>query len=269
MQAPTVPRAKLIEQIRKHLEQQGWPRFQMLLIVSLTALSGWLFSAVLLRLGMTSMGTRYPSATLLAYGVFLGMLWMWLKNRSDGEHTASRQVAETADVLVDAAYRMSDSSARSLAPTSHSLVPSSGSSGYMDLPTSNLSVNAGSGSRSWFSDFSFGSRSGSSSGGGSGGDSNELAVILLIVVLALAVFIACGYLVLEAPALLAEISLDGAVAGTLYTRLKEAERQHWMRSAFGYTWWVLLLLLLVTALVGFGLQEAVPGAVTMGEALAG
>ena len=76
-------RAKLVERMRERLESQSAPRLQMSLIVSLTGLAGLLASASLLKLGLHSMALRYPAALLIAYGAFLGLLWLWLRSRAE------------------------------------------------------------------------------------------------------------------------------------------------------------------------------------------
>lgn len=63
------------------------------------------------------------------------------------------------------------------------------------------------------------------------------------------------------------MALDGAVAGSLYHRLHQAERQHWVQSAWQHTRLPLLGLLVTMTLVGWGLAHAVPGAFTLGQAL--
>ena len=72
-------RAGAILHLQKRLEAQSYPRIQMGLIVAITGASGLLASFLLLLAGVTSMTLRYPLALLVAYGVFLLMLWAWLR----------------------------------------------------------------------------------------------------------------------------------------------------------------------------------------------
>lgn len=51
--------------------------FHSALIFSATWLSGWLFSAVLLKLGLVAMPLRYAISFALAYVVFLGAVRVW------------------------------------------------------------------------------------------------------------------------------------------------------------------------------------------------
>lgn len=75
-------RAQWIERMRRRLEQQGWPRLQMLFIVVLTGAAGFAASVALLHLGVRAMALRYALACLVAYVVFLGLLWLWMRLRA-------------------------------------------------------------------------------------------------------------------------------------------------------------------------------------------
>ncbi len=66
---------------RQHLQQRGWPRLQMALIVALTGAAGFLASYLLRLAGIDAMLLRYPMAVLLAYGVFLLLVWIWIRWR--------------------------------------------------------------------------------------------------------------------------------------------------------------------------------------------
>ena len=226
-------RTKLIERLEARLRAQSWPRFQMALIVAFTGLAGLLASAVMLRLGLHSMALRYPLATVLAYAAFLGLLWLWMRTRAEDWSDAGDGVQLAADAAdcISPALRSRGGGL----PHTARAQPDSGSDG----PNPGSLV-----------------------------DADELAVVILVVVAVVSMLFSGVYLVFQAPALLAEVALDGAVAGSLYHRLHQAERQHWVQSAWGYTRWPLCFVLITVALVGWGLGQAVPGAVTLGQALA-
>ncbi|NDP48534.1 MAG: hypothetical protein GZ085_09145, partial [Sulfuriferula multivorans] len=76
-------RSHAILRIKRKLEQDAFPRVQMSLIVGLTGAAGLLFSYLMLETGITSMTLRYPLALLLAYGVFLVLLWLWLRTKAE------------------------------------------------------------------------------------------------------------------------------------------------------------------------------------------
>lgn len=228
-------RAKLIERLEARLRAQSWPRFQMALIVAFTGLVGLLASAVLLRLvGLHSMALRYPLAALLAYAAFLGLLWVWMRTREDDLSDAG---VDGVQLAADAVDWISPALRSRAAGPSHTARAQSDSGWSGPNP-------------------------------GSLWDADELVVVILVVVAVVSMLFSGAYLVFQAPTLLAEVALDGAVAGSLYHRLHQAERQHWMQSAWVYTRWPLCLLLVTAALVGWGLGQAVPGAFTVGKALA-
>ena len=231
-------RSKLVLQMQERLQAQSWPRLQMSLIVAFTGLAGLLASAVLLKLGVHGMAVRYPVATLLAYGAFLGLLWVWMRTRPEDWG----DVGDGVDVTMD----LASSALRSRGGGIHSV-----HAPRMDAAESPLAGNT-SGPVSL----------------GDVGDADELAVVVLVIVAVVAMASAGAYVIVQAPSLLAEVALDGAVMGSLYHRLHQAERQHWTLSAWSYTRWPLLGLLCVMALVGWGLQHAAPGALTLGQALA-
>lgn len=249
-------RSKLVRQMQDRLQAQSWPRVQMSLIVAFTGLAGLLMSAVLLRLGVHHMGWRYPVVTLLAYGAFLGLLWVWMRTRPDDWGDVADGVDVGSDVM-------------DMASAGFRVRGSGGGGGGGNMPSSGSVRTPGLNLRDAEP------VSSSSSSGGSGGfdlgdvaDADELAVVVLVIVAVVALASAGAYIVVQAPTLLAEVALDGAVVGSLYHRLHQAERQHWAHSAWQYTRWPLLILVATMAVVGWGLQHAAPGAHTVGQALA-
>ncbi len=56
------------------------PRFWMFLIVVVAAVAGFLGSVVLLHLSLRAMWLRYGIAVILAYAVFLGLLWVTVQH---------------------------------------------------------------------------------------------------------------------------------------------------------------------------------------------
>ena len=226
-----------IEAVKRRLI---WPRLQVSLILSLTALAAFLASVVMLNAGVHSMGIRYTVATAFAYGVFLLLLKVWI----------SAQTLSDPDVPIDGS------------------IPDLG---YFDAPAVDGGVAAG--------DFG---------GGGSGGswgpadtsatsesladvsagswdlDLDELALIVLAVVVAVGGLFAVFYVVYVAPALLAEILIDGVLAGGLYRTVRRAEPQHWLRTALRKTAVPAVLAVTLFGTSGFLLQRAVPEARTLG-----
>lgn len=79
---PTSRRSETVR-ARRQLQQRGWPRAQMALIVLLTGAAGFLASHGLRLAGVDAMVLRYPLAVLMAYAVFLLLMWLWIRWRWD------------------------------------------------------------------------------------------------------------------------------------------------------------------------------------------
>jgi len=62
-----------------------------------------------------------------------------------------------------------------------------------------------------------------------------------------------------APALLAEVSIDGALVTGLHRRVKRIEQREWLRAAVRQTLIPALLVVLSFTLAGYALQRAIPG----------
>lgn len=238
-------RSHAILRIRRRLEQDGFPRIQMSLIVGLTGAAGLLFSFVLLQLGVTHMALRYPLALLLAYGVFLVLLWLWLRTK--------------AEDYVD----MPDLSG--LVPNgSGSCAPSfegggghfggGGASGSFDGPASFAPVEPDSSPLSE-----------AASAVGDGAD--ELAIPLLVIAFALGLALASLYVVYAAPILFAELLVDGALSYALYRRIKAADSPHWLESAVRRTALPFVLTGVFVAATGAAMAAYAPGAQSIGQVM--
>ena len=239
-------RARQIELMRQRLLTKGLPRLQVSLILSLTALAGFLTSYTLLSLGVLRMWLRYPMAILVAYLVFLLLLalWVWLQRRS---------LDPEVDLLEVIPHEMPSAHAHGLEYGGGSDYGGAGMGGTWESgvasPSSSLS---GGGS--------------ASSGGILDLDLDDGWLIALAVVAILGGIIASFYVIYIAPALLAEILVDGALIAGLYKRVKPIEHRHWLRAAVRRTVVPALLVVLCFTVAGYSLQRAIPEAHTIGEA---
>jgi hypothetical protein len=251
MTRPTaLPRQRHLQRLRWRLERDSFPRLQMLLLVLLTAGSGLLASFALLHAGLTHMGWRYAAAFLLAYGVFLGLLWLWLRTRAE----------DYTDFPDLSGFTSSDSSSGGL-PACEGLggnFGGGGASGRFDLPAKlsptpleTLPDNGGE---------AIGQTLGAAAEG------EELAIPLIVIILAAALVLSSAFIVYSAPSLFAELLLDGTLAATLYRRLHRLERRHWLETALRQTLLPFLLTGLLVTGCGAALHHFAPGAHTLGEA---
>lgn len=244
-------RQERIESLKRRLLRKSYPRLHASLILFLTGSAGFLASFALLRLGVSSMWLRYPLAIAVAYGVFLLLLrvWLWLSRPPDVgfdliEDTleVSFDVAESGDAGFGGGGDFAGAGAggswgetvstvtSTRSVTSVVATKSSGSSGFsFDLDLDDA----------WF-------------------------LIIVVVVLAIAASAAL-YIVYIAPALLAEILLDGVLMAGLYKRVKTIDHRHWLRAALRQTALPAVIVAVVFSVAGFAMQKAAPEARSIGE----
>ena len=254
-------RDQAVLRLRQNLEHHSWPRTQMSLLVSLTGGAGLLASFLLLHAGMDSMALRYPLALAMAYGVFLLLLWLWLRTRAE-------DWADVPDPGIDLPLPSGGAS-----PTWSSggggHFGGGGASGHFDAPLPVQSL-APRGSVPLQSDIAEGTADGIADGLGSVGDvadADELMIPLLVVALAVGLALSSLYVIFSAPTLFAELLLDGALAATLYRRLRGIETRHWVSTALRRTVLPFAITAVFLSAVGWGLHSLAPEARSLGEAL--
>jgi hypothetical protein len=259
-------RSQAILRLQHRLEKDAYPRIQMGLIVTLTGGAGLLFSFLLLHAGMANMALRYPLALVAAYGVFLGLLWLWLRTK------------------VDDYFDLPDDAVNLGFPSG----PSGGSSGGLDISLPSFKSGGGGnfgggGASASFDDgdalpapiglFSSGGSSSSSSSSGLDlgdiGDADELAIPLIVIALVIGLACASFYVVYMAPALFAELLVDSAFSAALYRKMRGVQGEYWLTAALRRTALPFALTAVFLCAVGYGLAAVAPGAHSIGEVLHG
>ncbi len=219
----------------------------MSLILCLTGLVGFLASFTLLHVGVFAMWLRYPIAISIAYGVFLLLLrlWLWVQGRDfnvdfdldlsgldyigSGRSDPSEGWHYEGPCQVDA-IRASGSSGEGIASSSGHSISSSGSHGIgFDL------------------------------------DLEEGWLVVIAVIALIGTLLASLYIVYIAPALLAEILIDGVLVIGLYNRVKHVDQPHWLQTAIRRTLLPAVLVVLLFTLAGYAMQKVVPGTHSIGE----
>ncbi len=233
-------RQHIVERLRLRLSRDGWPRLQMSFMVAITAGAGFLASWIFLHAGLRSMPARYALATAVAYGVFLMLLWFWLRTRGSdwldahdpGIPTGGRSKNDPQDAGdTSSSYDVHD----------------------VSLP-----------------DVGRGGSGGGGSGGGTFdsldfGDADAFTIPIVVIVIVAAIVVSSFMVVWSAPVLFAELLVDGILAAGLYRRLKHIETSHWLTTAIKRTFWPFAATAAIAATVGWAVQSAQPRAVTVGE----
>lgn len=238
-------RSHAILRIKRRLEQDAFPRIQMSLIVGLTGAAGLLFSFIMLELGVSSMALRYPLALLMAYGVFLVLLWLWLRTKAD-------DYVDIPDLSGLIPSGSSESTA--LFQGGGGNFGGGGASGSFDGPAA-------------FAPLDSNSASPLAEATSAVGDADELAIPLIVILFALGLALASLYVVYAAPMLFAELLVDGALSYALYRRIKAADSPHWIQSAVRRTALPFMLTGVFVSATGAAMAAYAPGAQSISQVI--
>lgn len=240
-------RKRRIETIKRRLLQDGMPRFQMSLILLFTGLAGFLASFSLLHLSVSRMWIRYPIAILIAYGVFLLLLrlWLWMYGRE--------MDVELDPDLADVVLELPSGGSGSSEVPHFNAVADVGDCHAVGSLGESVASSAGSSSSSFWSAIDFDL------------DLDEGWFLVIAIVLVIGLLIVSLYIIYIAPLLLAEILIDGVLLMGLYKRVKYIDQGHWLRAAVRRTIIPALVIALLFSVAGFAMQRVVPEAQSIGS----
>lgn len=244
MQRVTWSRLSEVARHRGNLERHGWPRLQMSAIVIVTGLSGFLASYLLLQAGIETMPLRYPLAIAIAYAVFLLQMWAWMRWGAD-------LGGEAMDAAIDGVTHIDGS-------RDGGWTRAGGRSG------------GGGSSASWAHTAPSGSDDATFLDAVDIVDHDAGLPLLAVLTLALVVLacaIAAGWVVWTAPALMAELLVDAAIAGGLYRRMQRGQAQGWWWLCVRHTFWPLVATLCFFVALGIAAAYVAPDAATLTQAL--
>jgi len=228
----------------------------MSFLAIITGASGMMASYVLLRSGVLSMPVRYLLSVGFAYLVFLLLLWLWLRTK--------------ADDYLDAPSDIPSSSGGHTADNGHSCdftggegqFGGGGASGSFDFdgslpspPQVDIPLSD-----------SVGDTVGEVAGAADEGVI-PLAIALLIATLAAASLFSALYIVYLAPALFAELLVDGVLSASLYRRMRGLQTRHWLESAVRRTVVPFGVAAFSLVAIGYVFNLYAPEAHTLGEVL--
>ena len=244
-----------IARLMGRLNRDGYPRLQMSLLVALTGGAGLLASFLLLHsAGVGAMHLRYPAAVGCAYLAFLFLLWLWLRTKADDYLDGSIDIPDLSGVGSPGVDSLPDFGGAG------GDFGGGGASGNFvvddSLPSPSLSIGDG------------GAADGLGEAvGGADEGAIPLAVALLVAALVAVLLFATFYIVYLAPALFAELLVDGALSASLYRRMRGLQTRHWLESALRRTAVPFAVTAAGLALIGYALHAYAPEAHTLGEVL--
>ena len=215
--------------LRVYFAEQRWSRLAMTVILVLTGLAGLGTSWGLLRMGVERMWMRYPAAVLIAWGVFLVLVWIWIQ--CERRYFRADEIVETALRGRDpreAMRRLKESDSTALnwfdgVPNAPDLLDEAG------LFVAIASVTIG-------------------------------AVVLAVGGILNVVF--------AAPVLFAEVFLDAILIGVLCRRIQPGKHGFWAVGLIRRTFRPVALTALALCMAALCFAWLTPGAQTLGEVLA-
>jgi hypothetical protein len=236
-------RQRKLAQLRRELETEASPRFTLLLVVLLTGIAAFIASALMLSAGLGHMWLRYPLTVAVAYGVFLALMWAWLRwRRDDGDVPDLSGSEQFSGGRGDPSAAVVEGHGGEFAGAG------SGDSFDGGLVHGAVSAKA--------------ETAGSIAEGAAGAALEGCGVVVLVV---LAVMLASGlfaWVASTAPGFLAEFVLDGFLAAALYRRLRR-DGPHWVHAVLRRTRAPFLAVTLASGLFGAAFELYAPEAVSI------
>lgn len=216
--------------VRDWLEQRFFLRWHMTFILGGTFLAGVVMTRVLMSGGVDNLAVRYVIAVAAAYFVFLLLIRLWLMYVGSG--TGIDLSGIDPDDVVELAVPDVPANTTATVPRFRG----DGGKGSWGVPEV-------------------------------GGDLDDLVLIVLVLIFVVCLCGVAIYFIYTAPALLSEAAFEAALAGALARRTRTATGPGWVGAVWRATVWPFAVVLLLSALLGWGAQKACPGAKRLSEAL--
>jgi hypothetical protein len=216
----------------------------MSLLVGITGGAGFVASFLLLKAGLTEMWLRYLAAFAVAYIVFLGLLWLWMRSRT-------KDYVDALD-LIPTPQSQSDGLA---IKGKGGEFGGDGASGSFDVPVDSTTIE----SSDTLDPVGDAVRSAV--------DADEFTIPIVALAVLAALVLSSFWVIYSAPVLFAELLIDGVLAASLYRRLRELETRHWLQTAIRRTFMPFLVAASIAVLVGWGMSRYAPEAKSIGDVL--
>lgn len=244
------------------LQRRHWVRVHMFLIVTATFLAGLLTTKLLMISGVDLLWLRYAIAVCAAYLTFLVIIRIWIWYVCSG--SVVEDSVDAVDLFVRTMDRVGSVEWEELGGGGQ--FGGGGASGTWETPdgvpvemeistapSKLVSSGGGSGKSGGFS-FDI------------GGDEGCFVVILLAVFVGV-LFLAGGYLIYAAPAILGEAVFEALLAAALVRRTKKLAAAGWAGSIFKATVWIFLAVLAFSVVLGWYAQKSCPEARRVRDAI--
>lgn len=273
-------RASAVAIMKSQLLRRASPRLVMSLLISISGGVAFLVAYGLLRAGVVSMAVRYGAAALAGYLILLAMFRMWLwaavrrmTNRDSEAFTGDSVLDGISDVFLpstDAPGHLfgggggfggagggsSWEGGSDMVPghcaSVDAQVADVGRPGHMVAAARGHDVSSGPGSDGGL-DLGFDL------------DVDEAVIIIIPIVAAVGIGIVVASAVWTAPALFAELLLDGLVGAGIYQGLRRSEVHSWLGSAVRHTRWSAAAVIAIAVAAGYLIQHFAPDAISIGD----
>ena len=229
----------------------------MTLGVLLAGASGLLTSFVTLQAGVTRMAVRYPLSVAVAYLVFLGYLWIWLRTHGLRIRSEARRTRDLSPLDLDVVsfpFRPDSGAAFEGFGGGGGFSGGGGGSEWADAVPAEAPARA-------VAVADVGKKAGVSGGI----DLDDAAWVFLVAGVAAAILLGAAiYAVYIAPVLFAEILLDAGLAAGLYHRLRGVDMRSWWHTAIRRTILPAAASAMIVAIAGAVMQAVYPEASSIG-----
>jgi hypothetical protein len=243
------------QSLKRRIVARYSTRVHMMLILAATCLVAMISSSAMLHAGLHDMRWRYAVVVTLAYLTFLCGVWVWLRlPGSSGRRPRTVPRCWTLSTFPAAA----EAAAVGAAVSGASAAGIGRGGGAFDgggasAPSPRAAARR---RRSRSAIFSLGEIAG-----------DDIGAIILLIVLALAIFVASGYLVWMAPEILTEAAFGAVLAGGLAKKAKQQSATGWVAGVVKKTWWPFAIVFLLAMVFAFYAKAHHPEAKTFREAI--
>jgi hypothetical protein len=255
------PHADEVARLAEKLEREHPIRLQMLAVVTIAAIVGFIVSFLLLHMGLRHMAVRYAIATFCGYGAFVACVRIWLLGRDASAHLADSGRGPSG-LNLNVFGRIG----RSTASTGGDALFKGGRSGGAGASASFGAPDVG---QTQMLAMSAAQPRQSSSGlpglgnikVGGGKKSAGAIIVIALIVIGLAIV---GRVVWQSPNLIAEMLVDGAVAGSALSGVQRAHHRREL-DVVSHTWIPALIVLALMIAIGVAGQYFKPEAISIGD----